>query len=92
MNAAKVPTRNPRFFFEELPGENELMLVDKEQGDVRVLNVEAGGVWLLCDGERDESGLLSALREMLPGAGDDALQKQLTDALELLEREGLIER
>ena len=44
--------------------ENELMIIDETNGQVRILNGAAGGVWLLCDGKRSSDEMAGQLRDL----------------------------
>jgi hypothetical protein len=83
--------RRSDLVYEELPEENELMLVDEGAGRVTVLNSTAGGVWLLCDGERSIDELSGFLRELFPDVPEDQARGQVEQTLEFLADEGLLE-
>jgi hypothetical protein len=86
------PSRPPGLIYEELPEENELMLVDEEKGKVRVLNAEAAGIWLLCNGKRSEAEIVSFLKEMFPSMKTEEIDRLVGETLLMLADQGFIER
>ena len=87
----RYPKRPQGIRFQELPEENELMLVDEEKGEAKVLNAEAGGVWLLCNGERSETEMVGFLRELFPAMSDAGIRKHIHQTLVFLREQGLLE-
>jgi hypothetical protein len=87
----KFPKRPERIRFQELPEENELMLVDEEKGEARVLNADAGGVWLLCDGSRSEGDMAEFLKGVFPKMPDAEIRERLNETLTFLREQGLLE-
>lgn len=91
MNQGK-PSRAREMAYEELPEENELMLIDEENGEVRVLNSEAGGIWLLCNGERTVEDIAHFLAGMFPSMNYEQLSDKVDETLHMLADQGLIVR
>jgi hypothetical protein len=87
----KYPKRPGRIRFQELPEENELMLVDEEKGQARVLNADAGGVWLLCNGKRSEGDMAAVLKGVFPKMPDAEIRERLNETLAFLREQGLLE-
>ena len=87
----KHPKRPVRIRFQELPEENELMLVDEERGEARVLNADAGGIWLLCDGKRSEDDMVEFLKSAFPEMSDGEIQERLRETLVFLREQDLLE-
>ena len=85
------PKRPERIRFQELPEENELMLVDEEKGEARVLNADAGGVWLMCNGNRSEDDMVEFLKGVFPKMSDGEIQERLDNTLAFLREQGLLE-
>jgi hypothetical protein len=85
------PKRPERIRFQELPEENELMLVDEEKGEARVLNADAGGVWLMCNGNRSEDDMVEFLRGVFPKMSDGEIRERLDNTLAFLREQGLLE-
>ncbi|MBW2277709.1 MAG: PqqD family protein [Deltaproteobacteria bacterium] len=85
------PKRRADLAYEELPEENELMLVDERAGQVQVLNATAGGLWLLCDGRRDLDDLTGILCGMFPKLSRDEVRGQVEEGIRFLEGKGLVE-
>lgn len=85
------PKRRQDLAYEELPTENELMLVDEQAGRVQVLNATAGGLWLLCDGRRDVDELTGILCGMFPQLSRDDVRGHVEAGIRFLEDEGLVE-
>ena len=85
------PRRRQDLAYEELPEENELMLVDEAAGRVQVLNATAGGLWLLCDGRRDLDDLTAVLRGMFPQLTREEARGRVEEGIRFLEDEGLVE-
>jgi hypothetical protein len=88
---ASRPRRRPDLTYEELPEENELMIVDEQAGRVRVLNASAGGLWLLCDGRRDLDDLTGVLSGMFPRLSREEVRGRVEEGIRFLEGEGLVE-
>jgi hypothetical protein len=86
----KYPKRPERIRFQELPEENELMLVDEEKGEARVLNADAGGVWLLCNGKRNEDDMVAVLKDVFPKLADAEIRERLNETLAFLREQGLL--
>ena len=86
-----LPKRPERIRFQELPEENELMLVDEEKGEARVLNADAGGVWLLCNGNRSESEMAELLKGVFPQMSDGEIRDRLNETLAFLRQQDLLE-
>ena len=89
--SSHCPKRPAHLAYQELPEENELMVVDEAKGEARVLNADAGGVWLLCDGTRGASEMLAILREAFPEMEEETLEKKLVETIRFLKDEGLLE-
>lgn len=87
----KCPRRRSGLTYEELVAENELMLVDEDAGKVQVLNATAGGLWLLCDGERSVDDLTDLLCKLFPGLPRDEVLGRVEDTVRFLRNEGLLE-
>ena len=87
----QLPKRPESIRFQELPEENELMLVDEEKGEARVLNAEAGGVWLLCNGERSEAEMAEFLSAIFPAMSRDEIRAHIRETLVFLREQGLLE-
>ena len=85
------PKRPERIRFQELPEENELMLVDEEKGEARVLNADAGGVWLMCNGNRSEDDMVEFLKGVFPKMSDGEIRERLDNTLAFLREQGLLE-
>jgi hypothetical protein len=85
------PKRPERIRFQELPEENELMLVDEEKGEARVLNADAGGVWLLCNGKRSEGDMATFLKGVFSEMSDAEIRQRLNEILAFLRQQGLLE-
>ena len=62
----KYVRRRDRITYKELEEENELLLVDEKKSEAHVLNADAGGVWLLCNGKRSEEEMVRILKESMP--------------------------
>jgi hypothetical protein len=85
------PRRRRDLAYEELPGENELMLVDEQAGRVQVLNATAGGLWLMCDGRRDLDELTHLLCGMFPQMSREEVRDKVEAGIRFLRDEGLVE-
>jgi hypothetical protein len=85
------PRRRQDLAYEELPEENELMLVDEAAGRVQVLNPTAGGLWLLCDGRRDLDDLTALLCGMFSQLTREEARGRVEEGIRFLEDEGLVE-
>jgi hypothetical protein len=85
------PKRRQDLAYEELPEENELMLVDEQAGRVQVLNATAGGLWLLCDGRRDLDDLTGIISGMFPQLSEDEVRGHVEEGIRFLADEGLVE-
>ena len=85
------PKRRQDLAYEELPEENELMLVDEQAGRVQVLNATAGGLWLLCDGRRSLDDLTGIIAGMFPQLSKDEVRGHVEEGIRFLEDEGLVE-
>jgi len=85
------PRQRADLTYEELPEDNELMLVDERAGRVSVLNATAGGVWLLCDGRRDLEELTRFLCAVFPESPRDEVRGRVEETIRFLTAEGLVE-
>ena len=87
----KYPKRKEQLAYKELKEENELLLVDEQKSEAHVLNAEAGGVWLLCNGKRSFEEMLRVLKESMASMGEPDLREHLKNTLKFLEEADLLE-
>ena len=87
----KYPKRKEHITYKELPEENELLLVDERKNEAHVLNADAGGVWLLCNGKRSQSDMVRVLKESLPKRDEAKIASQLDEILTFLDGAELLE-
>ncbi len=85
------PNRRRGLLYEELPEENELMLVSEEDEQVKVLNSGAGAVWILCNGCRTAAEIAEEICRTIPRCREDEVLRQVVLTIEFLQAEGLLE-
>ena len=69
----------------------ELILYDRDQGSVCVLNITAGLIWRMCDGQNSAQDIADRLIEHHDVPGDASVTADVADMLSTLREMGLLQ-